>query len=86
MRHRIGFREITPKDLDRHCHFMPEDHEFEMHLGALANEALWIEGVSTVDRDGSHAIMFTTEATEEVLKQRLIPLLQRHWAFLRIEL
>ena len=86
MKHRILFREITREDLDRHCHFMPEDHEFEMHLDALANEALWIEGVSAVDRDGSHAIVVTTEATEDFLKQQFIPLLQRHWEYLRIKL
>lgn len=86
MEHRVEFREITPTDLDRHCRFMPEEHEFEMHLNALANDAEWLEDVTGVRRDGSHAIVITTEATLETLKQRLIPILQNHWAYLRIEL
>ena len=86
MRHRIAFREITPEDLDRHCPFMPEPHEFDMHLAALAHEALWVEGVSSVERDGSHAIVVDTDSSEDVLKQRLVPLLQHHWASLRIRL
>lgn len=86
MKHRILFREITPEDLDRYCHFMSEEHEFEMHLGALANEVAWLEGVTEVIRDGSYAIVVTTEATLDVLKERLVPLLQSHWAYLRIKL
>ena len=31
MQHRIVFREITREDIDMHCRFMPEDHEFEGH-------------------------------------------------------
>jgi len=84
MQHRIVFREITENDLNRDCPFMPEENEFEMHLGALANDAEWLEGVTVVHRDGSHAIVVTTDATLDVLKERLIPLLQNHWAYLRI--
>lgn len=86
MEHRFTFREISPADLDRHCYFMPEEHEFEMHLNALADDAEWLEDVTGVRHDGSHAIVITTEASLETLKERLIPLLQNHWPYLRIEL
>ncbi|WP_144409234.1 hypothetical protein [Pseudoxanthomonas suwonensis] len=86
MQHRVVFREITNDDFDHHCHFMPEEHEFEMHLNALAHDAEWLEGVTEVRRDGSHAIIVKTDATLGLLKERLVPLLQNHWAHLRIEL
>ena len=86
MEHRLEFREINGEDLDSHCRFMPEEHEFEMHLNALANDAEWLEGVTEVRRDGSHAIIVTTDATIDMLKERLVPLLQNHWAYLRIKL
>lgn len=86
MEHRVVFREIKPGDLDRHCHFMPEEQEFELHLSALAHDTEWLEDVTGVRRDGSHAIVITTEAPLETLKERLIPLLQDHWAYFRIEL
>lgn len=86
MQHRVVFREITREDLDRHCPFMPEEQEFEMHLNALAQDAEWLEGVTEVRSDGSHAIVVTTDATLDLLKERLVPLLQDHWAYLRIEL
>lgn len=86
MQHRVVFREITLEDIDRHCRFMPEEHEFEMHLGALAHDAARLEGVTEVSRDGSHAIFVTTDATLEVLKEKLVPLLQNHWPYLRLEL
>lgn len=65
---------------------MPEEHEFEMHLNALANDSELLEGVNGVRREGSHVIVITTDATLDVLKERLIPLLQNHWAYLRIDL
>ena len=83
MQYRVVFREITPNDLDRNCLFMPEDHEFDMHLMAIAQEASWLEGVTEVHRDGSHAIVVTTDAELDVIKERFVPLLQNHWAHLR---
>lgn len=84
MHHRVVFREITCDDLDRHCRFMPEEHEFEMHLRALAQDAAWLEGVAEVHREGSHAIVVATDAPLEVMKERFIPILQSHWAHLRL--
>ena len=86
MEHRIVFREITARDIDRHCHFLPEEGEFERHLYALTQEARYLDGVTDVRSDGSHAIVVTTDETLDELKQKIIPLLQRHWAYLRIEL
>lgn len=85
MQHRIVFREITREDIDMHCRFMPEDHEFEIHLNALANDVEWLAGVTEVSREGSNVIVVTTDATLDILKERLTPLLQSHWAYLRIE-
>lgn len=84
MHHRVVFREITREDLDRNCHFMPEEHEFEMHLVALAQDAERLEGVIEVHRDGSHAIVVETDAPLEAMKERFVPLLQHHWAKLRL--
>ena len=84
MQYRFLFREITQADLDKHCPFMPDEHEFEMHLIALSQEALWLQGVTEAHRDGSHAVVVTTDETLEEIKDRFIPLLQNHWAHLRI--
>lgn len=86
MLYHFVFREITSDDLDNHCHFMPEEHEFEMHMEALAHDIEWLEGVTVVRRDGSHGISVEADTARDLLKKQLVPLLQNHWAYLRIEL
>lgn len=86
MKHRIIFREISHQDLDKQCIFMPEEHDFEIHLEALVNDIKQLECVTDAHRDGSHAIMVVTSSTLDALKKNLIPFLQHHWAYLRIEL
>lgn len=86
MEHRVKFRKLTLKDLGRDCRFVPDEDEFEMHSNALVNDVEMLEGVTGLRSDGPHAIVITTDDTLDVLKQRLSPLLQNHWAYLRIEL
>lgn len=86
MKYIFVFREITNDDLDTYCRFMPEEHEFEAHINALAHDIEWLEGVTEVRRDGSHTISIETDTGHDLLKRQLVPLLQNNWAYLRIEL
>lgn len=85
MQCRIVFREITQKDLDRHCLFMPDPQDFEMRLTNLAQrqDAQLLEGVTEVHHDDSHSIVVTTDATLAEMKERFTPILQKHWENLR---
>ncbi len=84
MLYRVVFREITQEDLDRNCPFVPEAHVFEMYLEAVVHDASCLDGVTEVYRDGSHAIVLTTDAALDVIKERFTPILQDHWAHLRM--
>lgn len=52
----------------------------------LGDSVRWLEGVSDVRRDGSHAMLVNTDALIGLLKEQLVQLLQHHLEYLRIEL
>lgn len=86
MQHRIVFQEITRQDINTSCRYMPPKDEFAIFFSAFANDVERLQGVTEVIRDGTHAIVVKTDATLDVLKEWLVPLLRHYWERLRIEL
>ena len=53
-------------------------------MEAMASDAQWIEGVIHSQRVSQFEIMITSQEDFDVVKKKLVPLLQLYWDDLRI--
>ncbi len=84
MEHRFAFRRTTQADLHWNSKGAPDDEQFEIRMEAMASDAQWIEGVIHSQRVSQFEIMITSQEDFDVVKKKLVPLLQLYWDDLRI--
>lgn len=80
----LSFRQIEQSDVDRDCRFLPESHEYEMHLQAIIEDIGALNGVTSVKVDENDIFVNAEHHDMQSFKSVLKPLLQCHYCFLRL--